>query len=169
MADAAGGRAKLGPERRMTFARVGTRSCCRRLMMLAQKRATTSRPWYSRGIGGMETLTSAVSKATSASTSPDCHARTNFSTSACSACEPGAGGGSRSLIGGRRRCRVARARFRALWTDSTVDSSMSATSLAWYPRTSRNPEPRRGVRIPTTRHWHLGVCHQPGTAQGKQR
>src|SRR5437899_6702900 len=54
-------------------------------MMLAQKRATASRPWYSRGIGGMETQTSAVSKATSASTSPASYARTKFATSACSA------------------------------------------------------------------------------------
>jgi hypothetical protein len=60
-----------------------------------------------------------------------------FATSACSAGEWGAGGGSRSPIGGRRRCRLARARLRALLTDSTVESSMSATSLAWYPSTSR--------------------------------
>src|SRR4029450_7820067 len=34
-------------------------------------------------------------------------------------------------------CRAARARLRALVTDSTVESSMSATSLARKPRTSR--------------------------------
>src|SRR6266508_3610103 len=68
MADAGGG-AKVGPERRLT---VGTRSTLLpERKMLAKRRATTSRPWYSRGIGGMETWTSSVSKATSASRSPD--------------------------------------------------------------------------------------------------
>src|SRR5215510_5930881 len=80
-------------------------------MKATKKRATTSRPWYSRGMGGMETLTSAVSKATSASTSPDSHARTNFATSARSAREFGAGGGSRSPIGGRRRLQAGAGPF----------------------------------------------------------
>ena len=66
-------------------------------MMLAKKRATTSRPSYSRGIGGIEMKTSSVSRATSASRSPDSYARTNFATIACSAGESGAGGGSRSV------------------------------------------------------------------------
>jgi dihydrofolate reductase len=35
--------------------------------MLAQKRATTSRPWYSKGIGGIDMKTSSVSRVTSAS------------------------------------------------------------------------------------------------------
>ena len=46
--------------------------------MLAQKRATTSRPWYSKGIGGIEMKTSSVRSATNASISADSHARTNF-------------------------------------------------------------------------------------------
>ena len=92
--------------------------------MLAQKRATTSRPSYSKGIGGIEMKTSSVSRATSASRSADSYARTNFATIASSAGEPGAGGGSRPAAGGSRRCRLARARLRALLTDSTVESSM---------------------------------------------
>ena len=36
-----------------------------------------------------------------------------------------------------RRCRPARARLRRLLTESIVESSMSATSFAWNPRTSR--------------------------------
>ena len=104
---------------------------------MAQKRATTSRPSYSKGIGGIETKTSSVSRATSASRSADSHARTNFATSASSGGEPEAGGGSRPAPGGCWRCRLARARLSALVTDSTVESSMPATSLAWNPRTSR--------------------------------
>src|SRR5437773_7364090 len=90
-------------------------------MRPAQKRATTSRPWYARGMGGMDTLTSAVSRATSASTSADSHALTNFARSVRSAREFGAGGDSRSPVGGRRRRRPARARLRALLTDSTLE------------------------------------------------
>src|SRR5260370_22344704 len=52
---------------------------------LAQKRATTSRPSYSKSIGGIETNTSLVRKATSASRSADSHARVNFATIASSA------------------------------------------------------------------------------------
>ena len=69
--------------------------------MLAQKRATTSRPSYSNGIGGIDMKTSSVSRATSASRSADSHARTNFATIASSAGESAAGGGSRSAVGGR--------------------------------------------------------------------
>ena len=50
-------------------------------------------------------------------------------------CQPAAGGSGGSLR--RPRCRLARARLRALLTDPTVESSMSATSLAGNPRTSR--------------------------------
>src|SRR5262249_11622646 len=75
---------------------VGTRSCDRRRRRLSQKRATASRPWYSSGIGGIGTLTSGVSKATSASTSPASHERTNCETSGRPTCESGAGGGSGS-------------------------------------------------------------------------
>ena len=81
--------------------------------------------------------TSSVSRATSAPRSADSYARTNFATIASSAGEPAAGGGSRPAAGGCRRSRLARARLRALLTDSTVESSMPATSLAWKPRTSR--------------------------------
>src|SRR5216683_2067077 len=42
--------------------------------MLAQKRATTSRPSYSKGIGGIEMKTSSVRRATSASRSADSYA-----------------------------------------------------------------------------------------------
>jgi hypothetical protein len=104
---------------------------------MAQNRATASRPWYSSGIGGIDMKTSSVSRATSASTSADSYARTNLATIASSAGEPGAGEGSRPSSAGRERCRLARARFSALVTDSTVTSSMSATSLARNPRTSR--------------------------------
>jgi hypothetical protein len=95
---------------------------------VAQNRATTSRPSYSNGIGGIETKTSPVSRSTSVSRSADSHARTNFATSASSAAEPGAGGGP--AAGRRWRCMLARARLRALVTDSTVVGSMLATSLA---------------------------------------
>lgn len=105
--------------------------------MLAQKRATTSRPWYSKGIGGIDMKTSSVRRATSASRSADSHARTNFATIASSEGESEAGGGSRSSVVGRRWCMLARARLRALLTDSMLASSMSATSAAWNPRTSR--------------------------------
>src|SRR6266498_1844113 len=105
--------------------------------MLAEKRATTSRPSYSKGTGGIETKTSSVRRATSASTSADSHALTNLATIASSEGESGAGAGSRSAAGGCRRWRLARARLRALVTDSTVESSMPATSSAWKPRTSR--------------------------------
>src|SRR6266536_370243 len=82
--------------------------------MLAQKRATMSRPSYSKGIGGIDMKASSVSRATSASRSVDSHARTNFATIASSAGESEAGGGSRSSVMGRRCCRLARARLRAL-------------------------------------------------------
>lgn len=45
--------------------------------------------------------------------------------------------GWRSAGRGRRRCRPALARLRALSTDSTVASGMAATPWAWNPRTSR--------------------------------
>src|SRR5258707_8840484 len=82
--------------------------------MLAQKRATTSRPSYSKGIGGIEMKTSSVRRATTASRSADSYALTNFATIASSEGESGAGGGSRSADDGLRRCRPARARLRAL-------------------------------------------------------
>src|SRR5260370_8495390 len=94
--------------------------------MLAQKRAMRSRPSYSNGIGGIEMKTSSVRSATSASRSADSHACTNFAAVASSERESGAGGGSRSAVGGLRRCRLARARLRALLPASTVESSMSA-------------------------------------------
>jgi hypothetical protein len=81
----AGRAAQVGPERRLT---VGSRRDEIKLRpvpkMLAHRRATTSRPWYSRGIGGMELKTSSVSRATSASRSADSYARTNFATIASS-------------------------------------------------------------------------------------
>src|SRR4029077_3530671 len=49
----------------------------------------------------------------------------------------GGGGGWCPAAGCCRRCRLARARLRALLTDWTVTSSMPATSLARNPRTSR--------------------------------
>ena len=91
----------------------------------------------SKGSGGIDMETSSVSRVTSAPISADSYARTNFATIASSAGEPEAGAGSRPVAGGCWRCRVARARLRALVTDSTVESSMPATSLAWNPRTSR--------------------------------
>ncbi len=81
--------------------------------------------------------TSSVSRATSASRSADSHARANMATIASSAGEPAAGGGWWPAAGCCRRCRLARARLRALLTDWTVTSSIPATSLAWNPRTSR--------------------------------
>ncbi len=68
--------------------------------MLAQKRATTSRPSYSNGIGGIEVKTSSVIRATSALRSADSHALTNFATIASSEGEPEAG--RRFAVGGRR-------------------------------------------------------------------
>src|SRR5260370_27801488 len=67
--------------------------------MLAHRRATASRPWYSRGIGGMELKASSVSRATSAPTSPDSYAQTNFATIASS--EGRVGGGRRPVLGDR--------------------------------------------------------------------
>ena len=64
-------------------------------------------------------------------------ARVNRSTSSRSAAEPGAGGCSRSPDPGSWRCSVARARLRALVTDSSVESRTCATSRAWNPSTSR--------------------------------
>src|SRR5438093_168993 len=72
--------------------------------------------------------TSSVSRATSASRSADSHARANMATIASSAGEPAAGGGWWPAAGCWRRCRLARARLRALLTDWTVTSSMPATS-----------------------------------------
>jgi hypothetical protein len=97
--------------------------------MLAKKRATRSRPSYSKGIGGIEMKTSPVSRATSPSRSADSYALTSFATIASSEGESGAGGGPSPPAGGRRRCKVARARLRALLTESAVESSMPATSL----------------------------------------
>jgi len=59
--------------------------------MLAQKRATTSRPSYSKGIGGIEMKTSSVRRATSASRSADSYALTNFATIASYAGAPPTG------------------------------------------------------------------------------
>src|SRR5580704_3797469 len=81
--------------------------------MLAQKRATTSRPSYSKGIGGIEMKTSSVRRATSASRSADSYALTNFATIAFSAGESDGGGGLRSAVAGLRHCRLVRARLRA--------------------------------------------------------
>jgi hypothetical protein len=57
--------------------------------MLAMKRATTARPSYSSGIGGIERKTSSVSSATIASRSAASYARTNFATMASSDAESG--------------------------------------------------------------------------------
>jgi carboxymethylenebutenolidase len=120
------------------LARVGTRSNRRpEPNRLATKLTTASRPAYSKGIGGIDTNASSVRRATSASRSADCHALTNLVTIASSEGDPAAGGGSRPSPGGSWRRRLARARLRAPLTDSTVASSMPATSLAWKPRTSR--------------------------------
>src|SRR5512141_3267406 len=98
--------------------------------MLAQKRAASSRPTYSFGIGGIEMKTSSVRRATTASTSADSHARTNLAAIASSEGEPGAGGDGRAPVGGRRSSRLARALLRVLFTESTVEPSISPTSLA---------------------------------------
>src|SRR5260370_172151 len=82
--------------------------------MLAQKRATRSRPSYSKGIGGIEMKTSSVRRATNASRSADSHALTNLATIASSEGASEAGGGSRSAFGALRRCKLARARIGAL-------------------------------------------------------
>ena len=99
VADAVGC-AQVGAERRLT---VGPRrhevEPAARPKSAAQKRATASRPWYSRGIGGIEMKTSSVSRATSASRSADSHARTNCATSPRSAGESASG--SRFAIGAR--------------------------------------------------------------------
>src|SRR5215469_6066795 len=131
------GARRYAPNAGWPLARTGTRSNLRPAPnRLSQKRATGSRPSYSSGIGGIDTKTSSVSRATSASRSADSYALTNFATIASSAGEPEAGGGS-PAAGGRLRSRLARARLSALVTDSTVESSRPATSLAWNPRTSR--------------------------------
>ena len=130
--------AEVGAERRLTVRSCGRRSNLRpALKMLAQKRATTSRPLYSNGIGGIATNTSSVRRATSASRSADSQARTNWATTAYSERESAEGGPSSSVVGDHRCSKLTRARLRALLTDSTVEASMSATSLAWNPRTSR--------------------------------
>src|SRR5262245_32676044 len=104
--------------------------------MLSQKRDTMSRPSYSNGMGGIEMKTSSVKRATSASRSADSYALTNFATIASSDGESDGGGGLRSMVGGRARSRLARARLSKLVTDSTDQSNTPATSLAWNPRTS---------------------------------
>src|SRR5215831_11187343 len=63
--------------------------------MLAQKRPTTSRPSYSKGIGGIDIKTSSVRRATTASRSAASHARMNFATIASSERESAAVGGQR--------------------------------------------------------------------------
>src|SRR5499433_2643178 len=83
--------------------------------MLAQKRATAFRPSYSKGIGGIETKPSSVKRATSAATSADSHALTNFATIASSEGESGEGGavarafareGAKLFLTGRHRSPV---------------------------------------------------------------
>src|SRR5262249_57493467 len=81
------------------------------LKMLSLNRAASSRPSYSNGIGGIEMKTSSVRSATTASTSADSHARTNFATIASSAGEPDAGGGLRVSGGRGGRCRRGAAPF----------------------------------------------------------
>jgi hypothetical protein len=60
------GAAQVGPEGRLA---VGSRrhevEPAAGAEQVVQKRATTSRPWYSKGIGGIEMKTSSVSTATS--------------------------------------------------------------------------------------------------------
>jgi hypothetical protein len=87
--DDAVGAAQVGAERRLTVGSCGDEvepSTCAE--MLAQKRATTSRPSYSKGIGGIDMKTSSVRRATSASRSADSHARRNLATIASSEGEP---------------------------------------------------------------------------------
>jgi hypothetical protein len=85
----------------------------------------------------MDLKTLSVRRATNASRPADSQALTNFPTRARSECESGGGCGSGVVDDGRCGSKFARARLRALVTDGTVEPSMSATSLAWYPRTSR--------------------------------
>ena len=74
--------AQVGAERRLA---VGPRrhqvEPAARPKRLAQKSATTSRPSYSNGIGGIDMNTSSVSSATTASRSAASYARTNRATS----------------------------------------------------------------------------------------
>src|SRR5438552_13970993 len=87
------------PKAGWPFARVGTRSNLRpESKRLAQKRATTSRPWYSNGIGGIAMKTSSVRRSTSASRSADSRADTNCHTIASDSGEVDAVGGLRSLV-----------------------------------------------------------------------
>jgi len=102
---------------------------------VVKKRLTRSRPWYSRGTGGMRTQTSSVISATIASTSYSSKARTSFASSARSTAELGAGGGRSSR--GISRASVARARLSALVTDCSVVARSAATSRAEKSSTSR--------------------------------
>src|SRR5262249_56465088 len=123
------------------LARVRTRSNLRPARkMAAQKRATRSRPSYSKGIGGIEMKTSSVKRATSASRSADSYARTNFAMIASSEGELAAGGGPAVLR--RRRLRPARARLGARFTDLTGEARTSATPLAPEPA---SPAPRKAA------------------------
>ena len=110
MADAGRG-AQVGSERRLTVGRVRTRSNLRPApKMLVQKRATTSRPSYSKGIGGIEMKTSSVRRATSASRSADSHALTLGHDRILRRC---VGGGRREAVRSRRSAAVGAANWRA--------------------------------------------------------
>src|ERR1700722_5234780 len=105
--------------------------------MLAKNRVAASRPWYSKGSGGMEMKTSSVSNATRDSRSEDSYAATNLSTISSREDELASDAGRNSRDDRKVCSRVARARLRALFTESVVESSISETSLARNPSTSR--------------------------------
>ena len=104
--------------------------------------AIAARPWYSSGSGGMVSHASSVSSATTRSMSALSNASTNRPTSSRSRAERGTGARSASRPG-RRASSVALARCRALFTDVSLLSSMSATSAARKPITSRSTSAAR--------------------------
>ena len=102
-----------------------------------------SRPWHQCAYGGIENVTSSVSRRRIASTSPAPSASANRSTSSRTRSSPSDRMVACWLRAGRRLSTAARARCSALFTEATVVSSVSATSRAEKPSTSRRTRTAR--------------------------
>ena len=89
------------------------------------------------GHGGIDHVASSVSSATTRSTSPDSRAAMYSSTISATFSSPSPRSVSCWLCSGIRSSAALRARCSALLTDATDVSSVSATSAAEKPRTSR--------------------------------
>ena len=138
----------IAPEAGCVLARVGMsvrRLLLCRLAIARRSAAIAVCPWYSSGDGGMLYHALSASSATTESMSSATQASAKRRTSSRSPSESGSGARCR----GCAPCSwsiVERARLSAPLTESSLESSMPATSAAWKPSTSRSNSAARWRR-----------------------